>query len=75
MSATVPFRPDTIVLVVASPVDLVTTLIREMSGLPDSQVIGVGTFVDSVRLRGLVAGVTGVSIPIIFPIHYTYVIG
>ncbi|KAL4983337.1 hypothetical protein BDW68DRAFT_169183 [Aspergillus falconensis] len=50
-----PFRSDTILLVVANPVDLLTSLAKELSGLPPSQVLGSGTFLDSVRLRGLLA--------------------
>lgn len=49
------FRPDTILLVVANPVDTLTSIALEFSGLPRSQVIGSGTFLDSVRLRGLLA--------------------
>ncbi|KAL4781552.1 hypothetical protein BJX76DRAFT_335034 [Aspergillus varians] len=50
-----PFRWDTILLVVANPVDLLTSLAKELSGLPANQVLGSGTFLDSVRLRGMVA--------------------
>ncbi|KAF5268067.1 hypothetical protein BFJ63_vAg10872 [Fusarium oxysporum f. sp. narcissi] len=50
-----PFRLDTILLVVSNPVDLLTSLAHEISGLPTSQVLGSGTFLDSVRLRGLMA--------------------
>jgi L-lactate dehydrogenase len=50
-----PFRTDAIILVVANPVDLLTSLARELSGLPTSQVLGSGTFLDSIRLRGLLA--------------------
>ncbi|GAB1214605.1 hypothetical protein ATERTT37_003769 [Aspergillus terreus] len=56
-----PFKPDAILLVVANPVDLLTSLAHEISGLPTSQVLGSGTFLDSVRLRGLLAEATGVS--------------
>ncbi|KAL4889847.1 lactate dehydrogenase/glycoside hydrolase [Aspergillus ambiguus] len=56
-----PYRPDTILLVVANPVDLLTSLAHEISGLPASQVLGSGTFLDSVRLRGLVSEAIGVS--------------
>lgn len=55
-----PFRSDTILLVVANPVDLLTSLAQELSGLPTSQVLGSGTFLDSVRLRGLLADRAGV---------------
>jgi L-lactate dehydrogenase len=50
-----PFRSETILLVVANPVDLLTSLAKELAGLPPSQVIGSGTFLASVRLRGLLA--------------------
>jgi L-lactate dehydrogenase len=50
-----PFRSDAILLVVANPVDLLTSLAQELSGLPPSQVLGSGTFLDSVRLRGMLA--------------------
>lgn len=55
-----PFRSDAILLVVANPVDLLTSFAQELSGLPASQVLGSGTFLDSVRLRGLLADQTGV---------------
>ncbi|BCS17640.1 lactate/malate dehydrogenase family protein [Aspergillus puulaauensis] len=56
-----PFQKDTILLVVANPVDLLTSLAKELSGLPASQVFGSGTFPDSVRLRGMVADQAGVA--------------
>ncbi|SPQ25665.1 b346e62d-5ce0-4d94-bc72-52f0bde53733 [Thermothielavioides terrestris] len=52
---------DAIILVVANPVDLLTTLVQELCRLPKFQVFGTGTFLDSVRLRGLLAEKTGVS--------------
>ncbi|KOC13047.1 hypothetical protein AFLA70_276g000781 [Aspergillus flavus AF70] len=57
-----PFRPETIILVVANPVDLLTSIAQGLSGLPVSQVMGSGTFLDSVRLRGLLAEQTGVAV-------------
>lgn len=66
-----PFRSDTILLIVSNPVDLLTSLAHELSGLPTSQVLGSGTFLDSVRLRGLVAVRAGVSTRgscILFPV-------
>jgi len=56
-----PFRSDTILLVMSNPVDLLTSLAHELSGLPTCQVLGSGTFLDSVRLRGLVAMRAGVA--------------
>ncbi|EXK78361.1 L-lactate dehydrogenase [Fusarium oxysporum f. sp. raphani 54005] len=55
MEAMKPFRPDTVLLVVANPVDLLTSIAKDMSGLPPSQVIGTGTTLDTYRLRGMVA--------------------
>ena len=48
-----PFKSDAILLLVASPIDVITSIAKEISGLPSSQVIGSGTFLDSVRIRGL----------------------
>ncbi len=55
MDAMTPFRSDTIVLVVSNPVDILTSIAVELSGLPKSQVFGSGTLLESVRLRGLLA--------------------
>lgn len=61
MVAMRPLNPDAILLVIANPVDLLTTLCQRLSGLPISQVFGSGTFLDSVRLRGLLAEKAQVS--------------
>jgi len=50
-----PFKPDTVLLLVANPVDVLTGFAQEISGLPKTQVIGSGTFLDSLRLRGQLA--------------------
>ena len=50
-----PLRSDAVILVVSQPVDVLTTLAQELSGLPSSQVIGSGTFLDSLRLGRLLA--------------------
>lgn len=48
-------RKDAIVFVVSNPVDVLTYLaIREL-GLPPSQVIGLGTVLDTTRLRSMLA--------------------
>jgi L-lactate dehydrogenase len=57
-----PFRSDTILLLVSNSVDVLTSLALELSGLPKSQVMGSGTFLDSVRLRRLLANKLGVRI-------------
>ncbi|EAQ85627.1 hypothetical protein CHGG_06880 [Chaetomium globosum CBS 148.51] len=62
VKAMTPFRSDAIVLVVSNPVDLLTSVAQELSGLPKFQVFGSGTFLESVRLRGLLADKTGVRL-------------
>jgi L-lactate dehydrogenase len=51
-----PFRLDTILLIVANPVDVLTYFAQKYADLPTQQVIGSGTFLDSARLRGILAG-------------------
>ncbi|KAF2178627.1 LDH C-terminal domain-like protein [Zopfia rhizophila CBS 207.26] len=50
-----PISPHTILLLVANPVDILTYFAQKMSGLPESQVLGTGTSLDSARLRGILA--------------------
>lgn len=50
-----PFRQDTVLLLVANPVDVLTYFAQKFSGLPKNQVVGSGTFLDSARLRGILA--------------------
>jgi len=56
-----PFRSDTVLLLVSNPVDVLTSCAQELSGLPKSQVIGCGTFLDTVRLRGMLAAKAGIA--------------
>ena len=48
-------KRDAIVLVVSNPVDVLTYLATRQLGLPASQVIGLGTMLDSARFRSLIA--------------------
>ena len=48
-------RKDAILLVVSNPVDVLTYLATTQLGLPPSQVIGLGTQLDSARFRSLIA--------------------
>jgi L-lactate dehydrogenase len=50
-----PLRSDAVLLLVANPVDALTYFAQQYAGLPKSQVIGSGTFLDSARLRGILA--------------------
>lgn len=50
-----PIRGDAVVLLIANPVDSLTYYAQQLSGLPKSQVLGSGTLLDSIRLRGILA--------------------
>lgn len=56
-----PFNSKAILLLIANPVDVLTYFALQYSGLPKTQVIGSGTFLDSARLRGALATKTGVA--------------
>ncbi len=49
------FKKDAIVLVVSNPVDVLTHLAAGRLDLPASQVIGLGTQLDTIRFRSLIA--------------------
>jgi L-lactate dehydrogenase len=48
-------RPDAIVLVVSNPVDILTYLAEKDLGLARGRVIGLGTLLDTLRFRSLLA--------------------
>ena len=52
---------DGIFVVATNPVDLMTYVVAEVSGLPKSRVIGSGTVLDTARLRQLIAEYLEVS--------------
>jgi malate dehydrogenase len=47
--------PDTKILVVTNPVDIMTSVVLKYSGLKPNQVFGLGTHLDSMRLKSLIA--------------------
>ena len=52
---------DGIIVVASNPVDLMTYVVAEVSGLPKNRVIGSGTVLDTARLRYLMADYLKVS--------------
>lgn len=52
---TAGMKNDAIVFVVSNPVDILTHLAVSFLGLPSSQVIGLGTMLDTARFRSLIA--------------------
>jgi L-lactate dehydrogenase len=63
-----PIRQDAVLLLVSNPVDVLTHFAQRMSGLPKNQVIGSGTFLDSMRLRSALAEQIQVSISVKLPL-------
>jgi L-lactate dehydrogenase len=53
--------PHAILLVASNPVDVMTQITREISGLPAGRVIGSGTILDSARFRSLIGAHLGIS--------------
>lgn len=59
------YAPDTILLIATNPVDIMTQVATEISGLPRTRVIGSGTILDTARFRtllGLHLGITPTSV-------------
>src|SRR6187401_44894 len=48
-------RKDAIVFVVSNPVDILTYIAADRLSLPETQVIGLGTQLDTIRFRSLIA--------------------
>ncbi|KAF9988468.1 hypothetical protein BGZ75_009319 [Mortierella antarctica] len=46
-----PIKPSAILVLVANPVNILTCMAQKLSGLPPHQVIGTGTYLDSIRFR------------------------
>ncbi|XAR54966.1 L-lactate dehydrogenase [Bertholletia excelsa] len=53
--AVAKYSPETILLIVSNPVDLLTYVAWKLSGFPSNRVIGSGTNLDSSRFRFLIA--------------------
>jgi L-lactate dehydrogenase len=49
------YAPETILLIVSNPVDIMTQVVTKISNLPPKRVIGSGTILDTARFRTLLA--------------------
>jgi len=58
----VSVAPESVLLVVTNPVDVLTYVAHELSGFPVSRVIGSGTVLDTSRLHFLLAQRCGVAV-------------
>ncbi|MCI1219186.1 MAG: L-lactate dehydrogenase [Bifidobacterium sp.] len=54
--------PNAIYMLITNPVDIVTRVSMELSGMKANQMFGSGTNLDSARLRYLIADQTGVNV-------------
>ena len=50
-----PINPHAIIIIVTNPVDVMTYFAQQVSDLPTGQIFGTGTFLDTQRIRRLVA--------------------
>lgn len=57
----VHYAPDAKYIIVANPVDVLTYTFMKVSGLPESQIIGSGTMLDTARLRSFISGKFGMA--------------
>jgi len=53
--AVVPHAPNAIYVIVSNPVDVLTYVFHKVSGLPENQIIGSGTILDTSRLQSELA--------------------
>lgn len=53
--------PETILLIVSNPVDIMTTVVTDISKLPTERVIGSGTILDTARFRTLIGEHLGIT--------------
>ena len=51
----VPYAPKAIYIIVSNPVDILTYVFTKVSGLPEHQIIGSGTILDTSRLQSELA--------------------
>jgi L-lactate dehydrogenase len=63
--------PDTLVLAVTNPVDVVTRAALEVTGLDPARVVGSGTVLDTSRLRRLLSERCGVAVQNV----HAYIVG
>ncbi|ACF14831.1 L-lactate dehydrogenase [Chloroherpeton thalassium ATCC 35110] len=67
----VAIESNAVIVVATNPVDILTSLTEQLAGLPEGQVMGSGTTLDTARFRALIGNELGVD-----PQHvHAYVIG
>ncbi|CAH8874083.1 unnamed protein product [Trichobilharzia szidati] len=57
----VKYSPNSVIVVVSNPVDILTYVAQKLSGFPTYRVMGTGTMIDSARFRFLLGQKLGIS--------------
>ncbi len=57
-----PLSPDSVIIVVTNPMDVMAYVAAQVSGFPKGRVIGMGGVLDSARFRAFIAMELGVSV-------------
>ena len=55
------YAPDSILLLASNPVDIMTQVVTQLSGLPSQRIIGTGTILDTARFRTLLGEHLGIA--------------
>ncbi|KAK2585737.1 hypothetical protein KPH14_010348 [Odynerus spinipes] len=55
------YAPNSVLLIVTSPVDILSNIAMKLSGFPPNRVIGLGTFLDSCRFQYFIAEKLGLA--------------
>src|SRR4051794_4733238 len=53
--------PNAVLVVASNPVDLITQIVTDISGLPPARVVGSGTILDTARFRALLGEHLGIA--------------
>ena len=53
---------DGMLICITNPVDIATEYLRRKTGLPERQVCGTGTSLDTIRLKLILSGLTGIDV-------------
>jgi L-lactate dehydrogenase len=54
-ASVVPYAPNAVYVIVSNPVDILTYVFHKVSGLPENQILGSGTVLDTSRLQSELA--------------------
>jgi len=61
VSQVLAHAPNAILVVASNPVDLITQIVTDISGLPPARVVGSGTILDTARFRALLGEHLGIA--------------